>query len=268
MAHKKRGATVGERRGHINCSVAAGFDPPVVGIASATGPFCSGAGSEVMKPSNERTTSDAVLSQRICQYERELSALQAEIARLRAENANLRERVEFFKNCPWIAAGIKGENIIAQITNCARTTGNACYDLEGYNSEGKVRIEVKISRLTTSVKGEISRQWKWNRVFGLGGKKAYDRLILVGDADPRYSQEYLDPTSPYIVFDVPFHEVANLITKGGALGRDMIQMSSNPNAKRRARGSVKLFKEYQVTYADLTSRYVWDHGTLANSGRV
>jgi hypothetical protein len=178
------------------------------------------------------------LSERIGHLERELVACQA-------ENARLREKVAFFEDHPCLAAGIKGETVIAHMLNLARTAGNASYDLEG-----RVRIEVKYARLTDN--GAGVRRWTWGAVFGIGRSKHYDRLILLGDKDPAFSDLYRDASSPYILFDVPFDEVMALTTDGGTC-KEMIRLCSNPRAAQSR--SRFLYTQYQVTQAELERSY-------------
>lgn len=144
--------------------------------------------------------------------------------------------------------------------NCDRTTRNACYDLEGFSAEGKkVRLEVKKSSLGSPNKDERGRPWIWSSIRGRGGNKEYDRLILLGEADERYRKDYKDSTSPYIIFDIPFQEVDNLIVSGGT-SRDMIRLGSNPGARRRkkiARARV-LFDKYQLSFDEFKERYNFD----------
>ncbi len=118
-------------------------------------------------------------------YLKRIDRLNRELSICKAENARLRDQVAFFTNHPCLAAGIKGETIVAQLLNRARTTGNASYDIEGH-----IRLEVKYSRLTDNGNGVL--RWTWGTVFGGGGNKAYDRLILLGDQNPNYSMSYMD----------------------------------------------------------------------------
>ena len=179
------------------------------------------------------------------EYLDRIEALERELNALRVENTDLREQVAFLVNHPTIAAGIKGELLVATMLHRTRTSGNASYDIEG-----KVRIEVKHSRLTDN--GTGTRRWTWGKVHGEGGNKQYDRLILIGEKDPAYRSSYFDPSSPYVLFDVPYAEVSQLITDGGTAG-DQIRLASNPTMAR-SRAKV-LYDRFQVTQESLKAMY-------------
>jgi hypothetical protein len=116
-----------------------------------------------------------------------------------------------------------------------------------------VRIEVKLSALRPVNGGDDSTmRWTWGKPFGQSGAKSYDRLLLVGEADGRYANEYLDPESPYVFFDVPYSAVDSLSGRGGTAGR-LIRLSSNPARVKSLAGD--LYRKYQVTAAALMARY-------------
>ena len=196
--------------------------------------------------SHAATSSDK-MQREACALQSRIEILERELTVYKTENERLLARVTFFERHPCLAAGIKGETIIAELLSRARTTGNASYDIEG-----SVHLEVKYSRLTTNSNRYPVKRWTWGTVFGMGGNKVYDQLILLGDKDPAFNHSYKDPSCPYVLFDVPYANVCDLITDGGT-ARDLIRLSSNPS--RVSSRSRMLFSEFQVTQAVLESRY-------------
>ena len=166
---------------------------------------------------------------------------------------NLRKKVAFFENHPSISRGIRGETLVASLVNGHISRGYSSYDV----TSGKrlLTFEVKYSRLNVAVKGQPTKRWNWAKPFGEAGNKEYDRLILIGDKDSRYTNAYLDKLSPYIIFDVPFKEVSQLVTKASRHGfpKAHITLTTNPmTAKSKA--SI-LFYKYQISEVELKGRY-------------
>lgn len=93
------------------------------------------------------------------------------------------------------------------------------------------------------------RRWSWGQPLGISGAKRFDRLILVGEIDPRFKSSYLDPKSPYVIFDVPFASVARIMRK-----TPLIQLTTNPNAVSSESGKL-LFRRFQITRSELSARY-------------
>jgi hypothetical protein len=179
----------------------------------------------------------------------QVEALRAQVAALTAENSALRAKLDLFEKHPTLARGLKGEQIVAKLLGGAPSSKNASHDLE-LKQQG-ILIEVKYANLNRANPHAPTRRWAWPRVFGEGGKKKYHRLILLGDTDPSFRRAYLDPDSPYVLFDVPYAEVAPLTIQTGHY--KSIHLSTNP-AKARSAGA-PLFKKYQVTFAELKVRY-------------
>lgn len=111
-----------------------------------------------------------------------------------------------------------------------------------------LRLEVKFARLSQPVKTVITLRWAWGHVLGSNNSKKYERLILIGVADTRYQDAYIDPTSPYVLFDLPFSVVKSLMDSHG-----LIFANSNPH--RGGRISKALFEKYSVQSSDLQRRY-------------
>ena len=84
--------------------------------------------------------------------------------------------------------------------------------------------------------------------------KIYDRLVLVGDADPRFTAAYSDPTSPYVLFDLPYKTAVKLAGGVNPGGLSKIWVTTNPRTVRSSRAST-LFENFQVCTAVLQRRY-------------
>jgi hypothetical protein len=175
---------------------------------------------------------------------------QREVHDLREENQILREQVAFLQGHPTLAKGLKGESIVAKLVHGAMMARNAPYDVLA--RRGGFRLEVKYSGLLEAVRGCRTRRWVWTKLFGESGKKAYHRLILVGLADQRFSRMYKDSRAPFVLFDVPITEVAELSVSAGKYRA--IHLTTNPLTARSVRSS-KLFGHYQLTASELRARY-------------
>lgn len=177
--------------------------------------------------------------------------LEKTIAALNSENERLRHKVAFFENHPNIASGIRGESLISNLVSGVETSFNAPFDIE--TSTG-IRIEVKYSKLNLANRKQTSttKRWSWKNIFGSGGQKRYDRLILIGESDPSHYQKYLQPESPYVIFDIGFEEVMELTSSTEHCQR-LIQLSTNPTSVRSRAKS--LFSEHQVAPEQLSQRY-------------
>lgn len=180
-----------------------------------------------------------------------------DIWELRRENERLRQYVDelegkiaFLGQHAKLAKGMVGEKLISKLVDGELTVHTASSDV---NLPDGTLIEVKHSKFGASTKGyESGRRWQWQKIFGETGAKTYDYLMLVGDADPAFADKYRDPVSPFVIFCVPFSEVSQLCIKGTKGARGM-QLLTNPD---RARGtSSALFRDYQVTTAELATRF-------------
>lgn len=153
-----------------------------------------------------------------------------EIELLKRDNNLLRERLlhierelEFLKTHPAIAQGLKGERLIAQLTGGTLTAFAESHDVTLSNS---VSIEVKYSKLNIPVQGTKTRRWNWSKPFGWKDKgKDFDLLLLIGEKDMRYQNQYLD-NSPYVYFLIPHNCVPDILTSGKAIGSN-VQLTTN-----------------------------------------
>jgi hypothetical protein len=178
--------------------------------------------------------------------------LLARLRKLEAENIYLREEVEFLRSNPTLAKGLKGESLIAKLVSAQYARKGAGHDLESHANQ--LLFEVKYSSLLTVVKNYPIKRWVWTKLFGESGSKNYDHLLLVGDADPRFTASYNDPASPYVIFDLPY-DVAVEIAGGVRAGRaGRIQLTTNPASVRSPR-ALDLFRNYQISVSELQHRY-------------
>lgn len=138
------------------------------------------------------------------------------------------------------------EFYIAELIGGRLTMGLAPYDIVASNG---TFLEVKFSRLGIPHKASKSRRWSWGHPLGEGGAKIFDRLILVGEVDEAYRAKYVDPSAPYVLFDVPYEDVI-------AIQRilPIIQITTGPDSGWSP-AKTRLFREFSVTPAELANRY-------------
>ena len=179
----------------------------------------------------------------------DLAKISQEVLSLREENTLLRKKVEILEKHPTLAKGIAGETLVAKLLGGALTKKNATHDVS--LERNGIKIEVKYSNLNLAVDYSTTHRWAWSKIFGESGKKEYDRLLLIGDTDPRWREQYLDRESPYVIFDIPLNEAMPLTTQTGRYRS--IQLSTNPRKARSAAAS--MFTRYQVTLAHLSEKY-------------
>jgi hypothetical protein len=175
-----------------------------------------------------------------------IGALRNEHAALRKNIQALEEKVAFLTQHNTLAAGISGETLISKIVNGHMTSYAASFDV--VDGEGR-RIEVKYSRMNSAQKGADTKRWCWGKIFGEGGHKDFDYMLLMGDKNERWRGSYKDAEGPFIFFCIPFDRVAELTMSMNAGRYRAIQLTSNPQtAKSRA---ARLFTQYQVTAIEL-----------------
>lgn len=145
--------------------------------------------------------------------------IQEEVERLRERIRILEREVEFLRNHPSLAQGLKGERLICELTGSIATQLNASFDL---TSKLGLKIEVKLSKLHTPVKAAPNtKRWTWTKPMGwLDKGKDYDFLILLGAKDFRYQDQYLDD-SPYVAFIVPLKDVPAICSVGSTIGANV-----------------------------------------------
>jgi len=172
--------------------------------------------------------------------------LLARLQALEKENALLKQRVAILEGTPVLSQGIRGERLISEMLDGKMTVHTTSHDVE---LKDGTTLEVKFSRLTVPMPNCNTKRWNWCYPLGSRFTKVYDRLLLVAEADPRYLEQYADPESPYVFFDIPFDEIGAI--KGS---ENWIGLTTNPCSKRKSRRQV-LFEQYQVTRTILKERY-------------
>lgn len=167
---------------------------------------------------------------------------------LRQQNSDLRARIkiletelEFLRTHPSIMQGIKGETLVASLTGGIITEYAAKHDI---NLANEATIEVKFSKLNTPVKGAKTRRWNWSKLLGQNDVgKGFDFLLLIGEKDPRYLDQYLD-ASPYVYFLIPRENIDEILTPGKSIGS---QAQINTNLKTARAENSRAIKKYLVT---------------------
>jgi hypothetical protein len=156
--------------------------------------------------------------------------LKARVASLESELAFLRMHTVFLQ-------GIKGETLVAELTGGELTAFAAEHDIV---VGGSVTVEVKLSKLNNPRPGSSTKRWNWSKPLGWKDKgKSFDFLILVGEKDHRFTDQYLD-ASPYILFLVPHARVSEITTQGNTIGAN-VQITTNLS-KARSPASLALKK--------------------------
>jgi hypothetical protein len=157
----------------------------------------------------------------VCEPQR-LKQLEDENRELTQANAHLREELEFLKMHPVLVAGLKGETLVCNLVKGKLTSFAESYDV----TAGKCRIEVKYSNLGIPVQGHPTRRWSWSKPLGYKDKGGnYDYLVLIGDKDNRFPDQYLD-TTPYVCFLIARKDVGELMYKGESIG-GVIQLTTH-----------------------------------------
>jgi hypothetical protein len=143
------------------------------------------------------------------------------IGLLERENAPLKKELEFFRRTPTLAQGLKGETLIANLTDGVRTGYKDPYDITVKSGD---RLEVKFSHVNVPNNSQ-TRRWNWHSVLGSAQNKKYDYLVLVGEKDPRYEDQY-PANLAFVFFLIPRSDVDNIKTG------DDIAINTNLNGVR------------------------------------
>jgi hypothetical protein len=174
--------------------------------------------------------------------------LRAEVAGLKLALAELREEMAFHRRHDRSMNAKEGENYLRDLLGGELSVHNAGHDLV----VGGMKFEVKTSDCASvdHKKTLSTMRWTWHRILGNSGRKGFDRLLLLGKADPRYLDRYRDADSPYVIFDVPVRAVPDLLSNTTPA---FIQVSTNPDRQRTPKG--QLLWSLQITRAELKKKY-------------
>lgn len=175
-----------------------------------------------------------------------------EIDELLEENKRLKREVGFLRAHPTLAKGIRGETIFATLLRATRATRGAPHDLVTLG--GELRLEVKYSSLLRTYSTREGRRWVWTKLFGEMGNKNFDRLLLIGDLDPHFRESYIDPGSPYVIFDVSYQDALELADGAQPGRKSRLHLTTNPRTVTSWR-SRALFESFQVPTSELLARY-------------
>ena len=179
---------------------------------------------------------------------KEIDNLRNENAALQEENRILKDRISFLEGHPTLSEGLRGKRLIHNIIGGMLTAHTESHDLELDTGE---LLKIKMANLNVAVKGYSTKRWAWGKIFGTSGAKNFDFIILVGHTDERFREHYLDPSSPYVFFLVPYDEIGPMTTKAG--NWESIFLTTNP-VQQKSKSS-RLFNEYQVTIDHLHKRF-------------
>lgn len=145
--------------------------------------------------------------------------LHARVAELESRVRELKSENEFLRLHPAFAQGLKGERFVCKLTGAVATTLNAPHDAL---LSGEVKIEIKFSQLNTpNPRAPETKRWTWNKPMGwLDKGKDYDYLVLVGEKDHRFPDQYIDQ-SPYVAFAIPSAVVPGICSSGRSVGSNV-----------------------------------------------
>lgn len=139
--------------------------------------------------------------------EDEIVKLRERIRLLERENALLKKERDFFRRTPTLAQGLRGETLIVKLTGGVPTGYKDPHDV---TLKGGTRLEVKYSHVNAPNRSK-TRRWNWHSVLGSANNKVYDYLVLVGEKDPRYDDQYPAGLAS-VIFLVPRSDVDQIKT--------------------------------------------------------
>lgn len=177
--------------------------------------------------------------------------LEREITLLRTRVAELEQELGFLRTHGTLQQGMRGETLLATVTPATLTVLSS---VPGFAAplavDSTIIVEMKFSKLNTPVAGSATRRWNWSKPLGWKDKgKRYDLLVLVGEKDPRYPEQYVDD-APYVFFVVPYDRVPEIMTHGRTIGAN-VQITSNL-AKALSSASIAL-KQFVVPAASVNT---------------
>lgn len=175
----------------------------------------------------------------------EKEVLEDRLKQLEEENSILRTEISFLKTHPVFIKGFKGEQIVCDITSGQLTPFAAKYDLL---TKKEIKVEIKYSKLMKPNLSSALRRWSWSKPLGYLDKgKDYDFLLLIGDKDYRFKNQYLDD-SPYVFFLLPECTVRFVMTSGKSIGGN-IMVTTNFQSIRSEKS--KLIHKHMVASNDI-----------------
>lgn len=167
----------------------------------------------------------------------ECVSLSKRIREIEQENALLTKERDFFRRTPTLAQGLKGETLVATLTEGVLTGYKDPHDIIVKSGES---LEVKYSHINAP-NGSATRRWNWHSVLGMSNNKKYDYLILVGEKDARYVAQYPAELT-CVFFLVPRSDVDQIKT-----GNDI---AINTNLEKITAAKSKALRRFLVTKPD------------------
>jgi hypothetical protein len=153
--------------------------------------------------------------------------LKKRTSELEQENEALKKRLDFARGGP-------AEKFVAELTGGELTRYKDRHDV---TTKSGHRLEVKLSHLNRPASSKTKR-WNWDRILGLNETKEYDFLVLTGEKDERYKEQY-PPCLPYVFFLVPRRDVPAIMGAGNC-----VALNTNLNTARANKAEV--LKRYLV----------------------
>jgi hypothetical protein len=145
--------------------------------------------------------------------------------------------------------GREAQQFIAELTNSKLIVDNRVgYDMI---SPAGLKFEVKSSKLFNSGLNFTNR-WTWQSPFGKSNQiRIYDVLFLLGQPDLRFRKWYLEPDSPYVIFEIPYKQIRSL----AGISEKVIRLLSNPHGRYRSHAHSKLYNEFQTTRKAIKQKF-------------
>jgi hypothetical protein len=164
---------------------------------------------------------------------------------------SLEQKLSFLTRHTTLSAGIAGETLIGKIIKGQLTPYAESFDV--VSSEGAL-IEVKFANLNRALKTSDTMRWAWGKIFGEGGQKRFDYLVLIGDKDKRWVSSYKDIESPFVIFCIPIEKIAEFTMSSHNNRYRSIQLTTNPQTATKSRAR-HLYTRYQVTAKELSDKF-------------
>jgi hypothetical protein len=152
-----------------------------------------------------------------------IEALSVENQHLKLRIESLQNEIAFLRKHPSFARGLRGETVAHGILGGGLTNKNASHDLT--LADGRT-VEVKFSALNTPHLKSNCRRWTWKNPLGWKNQsKTYDYLLLMGERDNRFPEQYRD-NDVYVMFLIPYSYVIDIMVKSDFDGGS-INLTSN-----------------------------------------
>ncbi|MGB2642300.1 MAG: hypothetical protein WBG02_20520 [Candidatus Acidiferrum sp.] len=158
--------------------------------------------------------------------EEEILKLKARIRELEEENEELKKRRDR-------ARGVQAEELVAKMAGGERT--EIYKGLHDVTTKKGTRIEVKQSKVH-EYKSTKTKRWVWDNLVG---PKKYDFLVLAGEKDPGFCEQY-PADFEYVFFLVPRGAVSDINSRG-----DCVALNTNFATARAAKARI-LIERYLV----------------------